>query len=53
MDIKILKILSSFKYLLIYLICVAMGRKCCVMNCNGNYDAENKESTFRLPADEG
>ena len=30
-----------------------MGRKCCVMNCNGNYDADNKESTFRLPADEG
>jgi len=29
-----------------------MGRKCCVMNCNGNYDAANKESTFRLPADE-
>ena len=30
-----------------------MGRKCCVMNCNGNYDADNKKSTFRLPADEG
>ena len=23
------------------------------MNCNGNYGADNKESTFRLPADEG
>ena len=26
-----------------------MGRKCCVTNCNGNYDDANKEKTFRLP----
>ena len=30
---------------------IIMGRKCCVMNCNGNYDSKNKEKTFRLPVD--
>ena len=30
---------------------VIMGRKCCVMNCNCNYDSKNKEKTFRLPVD--
>ena len=29
-----------------------MGRKCCVTNCNGNYDSKSKEKIFRLPADE-
>ena len=29
-----------------------MGRKCCVTNCNGNYDVSNKEKTFRLPHDD-
>ena len=29
-----------------------MGRKCCVTNCNGNYDSKSKEKVFRLPADE-
>ena len=28
-----------------------MGRKCCVTNCNGNYDSTSKEKTFRLPKD--
>ena len=28
-----------------------MGRKCCVTGCNGNYDKQNEESTFRLPSD--
>ena len=28
-----------------------MGRKCCVTNCNGNYDSQAKEKTFRLPRD--
>ena len=27
-----------------------MGRKCCVLNCKGNYDKENKAKTFRLPS---
>ena len=27
-----------------------MGRKCCVLNCEGNYDKENKAKTFRLPS---
>ena len=26
-----------------------MGRKCCVTNCNGNYDNDLKEKVFRLP----
>ena len=26
-----------------------MGRKCCVTNCDGNYDKDKKEKTFRLP----
>ena len=26
-----------------------MGRKCYVMNCDGNYDKDKKEKTFRLP----
>ena len=26
-----------------------MTRKCCVTNCEGNYDANNKVKTFRLP----
>ena len=29
-----------------------MGRKCCVYGCNGNYDKNNVESTFRLPSNE-
>ena len=28
-----------------------MGRKCCVTNCNDNYDSQAKEKTFRLPRD--
>ena len=28
-----------------------MGRKCRVTGCNGNYDKQNEESTFRLPSD--
>ena len=28
-----------------------MGRKCCVTNCNGNYDKDTKVATFRLPQD--
>jgi len=28
-----------------------MGRKCCVTNCNGNYDSNSKEKVFRLPSD--
>ena len=28
-----------------------MGRKCCVTNCNGNYDSQAKEKIFRLPRD--
>ena len=28
-----------------------MGRKCCVTNCNRNYDSQTKEKTFRLPKD--
>ena len=26
-----------------------MGRKCCVTNCNGNYDNDSKEKVFHLP----
>ena len=26
-----------------------MARKCCVTNCDGNYDKDKKEKTFRLP----
>ena len=26
-----------------------MGKKCCVTNCNGNYDNDLKEKIFRLP----
>ena len=26
-----------------------MGRKCCVTNCNGNYDNGSKEKVSRLP----
>ena len=26
-----------------------MGRKCCVTNCDGNYDKDRKEKTFILP----
>ena len=26
-----------------------MGRKCCVENCNGNYDSAKKMRVFRLP----
>lgn len=29
-----------------------MGRKCCVFQCRGNYDEENKERTFRFPKDQ-
>ena len=30
---------------------IIIGRKCCIINCNGNYDSKNKEKTFRLPVD--
>ena len=26
-----------------------MGRKCCVTNCNGNYDNDSKKKVFCLP----
>ena len=26
-----------------------MGKKCCVTNCNGNYDNDSKKKVFRLP----
>ena len=29
-----------------------MGKHCCVTNCKGNYDDNNKEKVFRLPRDE-
>ena len=29
-----------------------MVKNCCVFNCNGNYDEENKEKVFRLPTEE-
>ena len=29
-----------------------MVNKCCVFNCNGNYNEENKEKVFRLPTEE-
>ena len=29
-----------------------MVKKCCVFNCNGNYNEENKEKVFRLPSEE-
>ena len=28
-----------------------MPNKCCVVNCNGNYNKQNKEKVFRLPRD--
>ena len=31
------------------LLLLKMGRKCCVTNCDGNYDKDKKEKTFRLP----
>ena len=38
--------------LLNYIFFQKMGRKCCVTNCNGNYDSTSKEKTFRLPKDQ-
>ena len=29
-----------------------MVTKCCIFNCNGNYNEENKEKVFRLPSEE-
>ena len=29
-----------------------MVYKCCVPNCRGNYDSENKVRVFRFPADD-
>ena len=34
---------------MIYIYKRTMGRKCCVTNCNGNYDNYSKETVFRLP----
>ena len=34
-----------------YIFFQKMGRKCCVTNCNGNYDSTSKEKTFCLPKD--
>ena len=28
-----------------------MVKRCCVFNCNGNYDDNNKVKVFRLPKD--
>ena len=29
-----------------------MVKKCCVFNCNGNYNEENRKKVFRLPTEE-
>ena len=40
----------SLRFELLDISRLIMERKCCVTNCNGNYDDDNKERTFRLPS---